>query len=259
MTVSSAVHSSSAIRPPRRHYAHAPVVETVVEIVAESKQGHNISQLKALGAKEPVYSEVRETHEFGAAVELKAGGKASSEGHQRLIGYQFVDSAGARIFSARVDRFSFSKLQPYTEWESVRDEALRLWHRYANAAKVKKVTRLGVRYINRLDLPGPLIELKEWLLTGPEVAAGMPQQVAAFAMQLMLPQPDLQGTMAAVRIAVVDPPNPKTVSVVLDIDVQRSGSDVGLSSLQNELDLLHDRENLIFECSITDRVREKIG
>src|SRR5581483_1798697 len=106
--------------------------------------------------------------------------------------------------------------------EDLRDEVQRLWAVYQDIAKVRRITGLGVRYVNRIDLPGPALNLKEWLLTGPEVAEGMHQNLAGFTMQLLLPQPDLKSTVAVIREAVVAPPKPDLVSVVLDTDVRQT-------------------------------------
>ena len=47
-----------------------------------------------------------------------------------------------------------------------------------------RVVRMAVRYINRLDLPGPGVDLKEYLKTWPEASADLAQPLASFLMQL---------------------------------------------------------------------------
>jgi uncharacterized protein (TIGR04255 family) len=258
MSVTAAVRSHLAPHPSRQHYSNAPIVETVLEIVVEAKQTNILSHLRKLGSKEPAYAEVREAFAFLAELGLDVSGATTSSGRRELVGYQFVDVSNARLFTARKDRFSYSKLQPYSEWETVRAEAARLWDRYKAAVKVHRITRIGVRYVNRLDLPGPSLELKDWLLTGPEVAPGMHQRLAGFAMELLLPQPDLQGTVATIRQAVLKPTQANAVSVALDVDVHRSGKGIDIKDIWSEIEILHERENLIFECSITDRLRDRI-
>jgi uncharacterized protein (TIGR04255 family) len=247
--------------PQRRHYAHAPILEMTVEIGVRPKEPHKLDHLSRFAeAEAPIYRHRAELLEFMGQFGFNPEG-AKTSAKQRRRGYLFKDEAGGRLFQARVDGFAFSKLHPYSDWETVRDEARRLWDRYRAALKLgDSITTLGVRYVNRLDLPAPVANLRDWLLTSPTVAPGIPQTLAGYTLQVLLPQPDLPRTMVTVTEAVVKPERPEVVSIVLDIDVQMNLEiKPDDASLWPRIQMLHDRENRIFEASITDRVRELIG
>jgi uncharacterized protein (TIGR04255 family) len=77
-----------------------------------------------------------------------------------------------------LDGFAMSRLAPYENWNAVRDEARRLWDIYRSIAKPSKLIRLAVRYINRIDMPLPLGDFKDYLRTVPDVSPDLPQGLA---------------------------------------------------------------------------------
>jgi len=163
-----------------------------------------------------------------------------------------------QIFQARIDGFTFSRLAPYDRWESFRDEARRLWAAYRMIAQPERVTRIAVRYVNRLDLPLPLRDFKDYLRTVPEVSPALPQGLTNFFMQLHIPQDDLDA-MLLLNQAMIPPAHGGVVSVVLDIDLFRS-KDLpdDDDSMWGIFEQLHTRKNDIFEGCITDLTRELI-
>jgi hypothetical protein len=78
------------------------------------------------------------------------------------IGWRFVSPDKLHVFQARLNGFTFSRLPPYVDWESFRTEARRLWDLYRAVANPIAPTRIAVRYINRLDLPLPIVAIGPW-------------------------------------------------------------------------------------------------
>lgn len=119
-----------------------------------------------------------------------------------------------------------------------------------------KVIRLAVRYINRIDLPLPVHDLKDYLRTVPEVSPDLPQGLAGYFMQVAIPQEDIKSTVL-LNETIVPPAKPDVVSVVLDIDIFRTedlpSEEEPMWGLFEELRI---RKNSVFEACITDRTRE---
>ena len=69
------------------------------------------------------------------------------------------------------------------------------------------IERLAVRYINRIDVPSPGIDLKQYFRTSPEISPDLPQELSGYFMQLTLPQPDLGGAVL-INQAIIPPPKP---------------------------------------------------
>ncbi len=247
----------------RRQYVRAPIVEAVLEISADVPADVTPGALGSqLEPERQRYDQKFDVSTFGAGVTIDATGVTapSATAQQQLMGYMFVDPHNHRLFQVRRNGFLHSKQAPYDKWESFRDEARRLWQLYVAAARPTLVRRLGLRYINRLDLPTGEPDLKEYLLTGPEIALGIAQSLSGYTMQLDIPQPDIPNCLLIIREAIVKPPRPNVFSIVFDMDIlcgqQFNPSD---TAIWTALEQMHTRADETFERSITDRVREIIA
>jgi uncharacterized protein (TIGR04255 family) len=239
---------------PRRHYSRAPITEAIIELRAKLPEGITAADLEKCGADQTGAYPTKKKLNLSVG-QLELGERLSTSASTRHMGFLFASADNKQVFQARVDGLAVSRLAPYDRWEPFRDEARRLWNVYRKVAKPAKVERMAVRYINRLDLPLPVPEMKDYFRTVPEVSPDLPQSLAGFFMQLNIPQPDIRGTLLLNQM-VTDPPGPGVVSVVLDIDVFRDADlpadEEGLWRFCEEL---HRREGQIFEACITDRAR----
>jgi uncharacterized protein (TIGR04255 family) len=64
-----------------------------------------------------------------------------------------------------------------------------------SVTKPKLINRLALRYVNRLDLPLPVGDLKYYLRTVPEVSPDLPQGLSGYFMQLQIPQEDISAIL----------------------------------------------------------------
>jgi uncharacterized protein (TIGR04255 family) len=155
-----------------------------------------------------------------------------------------------------VDGFTFSKIEPYTTWEEVSLEAFRLWKVYVEAAKPKGISRVAVRYINRMRLPA-VKDLGEYLEAPPQLPSPIPQSVREFLTRVYV-RDDKRNTSAVIVQALEPRIDPNALSLLLDIDAFREVSeapdDPGLPSVFQEL---RELKNDIFYASITEKIVEK--
>jgi uncharacterized protein (TIGR04255 family) len=128
------------------------------------------------------------------------------------------------------------------------------------------VTRVAVRYINRIDIPDAAagVRLEDYLRTYPEISVDFPEEglMNNFFMQVQLWQQDL-GCWLIVNEAPEASPAEGTLSVRLDLDLFREQVEEpwqadSETAVWEFLELLHDRKNEIFEASITNRTRRLI-
>ena len=79
-------------------------------------------------------------------------------------------------------------------------------------------------------------------------------------MQLTIAQPDIAGAVCVMRQGLLAPSRPDVASILLDIDVYQAVDLLGSThELWRLFEILHARENEIFEGSITDRTRDIIS
>lgn len=236
------------------HYSKAPITEAVIDLKVNLAADTNVSALEGLaGSLQQDYPERQDLMIIQG--QFQGGQNVAATASQSLTGYRYISEDKKQILQAKLDGFSFSRLAPYKNWESFRDETQRLWALYVTAIQPEGIQRLAVRYINRLDLPLPLEDFKDYLQTVPEISSALPQGLSNFFLQLEIPQEDLQGTLV-LNEALIPPASGDVVSVVLDIDlfclVDFSCYD---DTLWDLLEKLRVRKNEVFESCITDKTR----
>lgn len=241
-----------------RHYSRAPITEAIIDLRVTLPEQFTVEDLADIHflikdrfpTKEPIHTGSL-TFQTGPSIKIDA----SREQH----GFLFRSEDGLKIFQAKLSGFTFNRLAPYTTWEDFRSDARRLWEIYKSVCKPSSVVRVAVRFINRLDLPGPVVDFKHYLQTLPEIAPNLPQGLSGFFMQLQIPQEDLN-SMLIINEAFTPSTSPEIVSVILDFDLFREqvwqSNDEGIWKFLEEL---RHRKNLVFEESITDKTRELIA
>jgi uncharacterized protein (TIGR04255 family) len=229
-----------------KRYKNAPITEAVIEIRVHPQESFKREALSALAeslkGEFPKQLSMRQL-QMGLAVSAQPEDPVNMSSSQQL----------------RRDGLAFSHMAPYSEWPTFRSEARPLWERFRAVVPDAKLTRCGLRYINRVDIPEATIELNDYFRLYPEVPKQLPcQDVVAMVTSLLMPQGDLE-CMAVINQSLVEPGKPDHVSVVLDIDLFRQGIEQWTDSeVWDFFDKLRDRKNDIFEGCITDRTRELI-
>jgi uncharacterized protein (TIGR04255 family) len=182
------------------------------------------------------------------------GGRPVGMQVQAALGW--VYRADGAIAQFRVDGFTFSKLEPYTTWEDVFGEADRLWRIYVQTAQPLEISRLAVRFINRLRLPGPA-ELRQYLEAPPVLPPPIPHAVREFLTRIVVQGGNDNDASAVLIQALEASLDPATVPLLLDIDAFREVSlPPGDPSVTGIFEQLRRLKNDIFFASVTERTVE---
>ena len=153
-------------------FANAPIAEAILDIRSQLPKESNLKILE----KFPDYIQERfpdkkEQRFFETSIKLSKAEKHSSfQTASGIEGYIFQSHQAKKVVQSRLDGFTFNKLKPYTNWELFRSEGHELWEIYSKIAKPIKVVRIALRYINRIEVPLPMKDFKDYLLTTPEIA-----------------------------------------------------------------------------------------
>jgi uncharacterized protein (TIGR04255 family) len=247
-----------------KHYNKAPITEAIIDIQVKTVDTVALSELAKLqdregGAypkKNPI---LLASVTFGDHENDQGEFKTQTSREER--GWAFIGADKPYIWQARRDGFSLARLAPYEKWGPFQTEAQRLWTLTRETLQPTELTRVAVRYINRLELPLPIKEFKDYLRTVPEVSSDLPQALANFFLQVQIPLEDIGG-MATVSQTILPPTTPDagftTLSLLLDIDVFRMGAPSDDDSLWALFEKLRRSKNNVFEGCITDQTRELI-
>jgi uncharacterized protein (TIGR04255 family) len=168
-----------------------------------------------------------------------------------------LDSVDSKwVVQAKSDGLAVSRLPNYESWEQLLLEVKALWPKYVDVFKPEAVVRLGVRYINRLPLPGTdEVDIDTVLTSGPKIPSTLPQVIDEFVSRVVLPLEDKK-----IRLAIAQALPPVSAGsavplghVVLDID---ASSEEALApsapEVWEKLEALRDAKNMAFFGSVTE-------
>ena len=239
----------------RRIYKNAPIIEAALDLKFNPADGFAFAQLDvALRERyKQEYPKILKQVQNEFALECigspQLGPIASHEG------LRFMSGDEKQIIQVMTDGFTFSRLKPYEQWESFRDESKRLLSIYQEIAQPKNITRVALRFINRFDFPTTSIEFSEYLNIFPRVPDAY--TLNGLAMQVSLDQPDIKSSLVIIQ-AMMPPSKPRTVSLLIDFNLY-SEELRSFENLWDFLEQLHLRKNEVFESSITEKTREIIS
>ncbi len=237
-------------------FTKAPITEALLDIQVVLPPEVDLSTLltyqEAIKDRYP-YKRERMFLEFGLEA-TKDRLAQTREPPGGVDGFFFDSPKREKIVQARLNGYSFSKLKPYENWEVFCEEAKDLWKHYCAIARPTNIVRLALRYINRIDIPLPLSDFNEYLLTIPEVAPGIPQGLSSFFMRLVIP--DSETNLTAIVTELMEPTSlgQDKASIILDIDVfQVITIDTDDERIWDLFEQIRNYKNKIFFSSITEK------
>lgn len=239
-------------------YARPPIVEAVIE--RRFSRPIEFDVVNRVRRKfEASYPAVEQTAELSFA--LTAGG-APPEVRQNPLGYKMFSLDGAAIVLISTQAIAFSRLAPYPGWAEFNAGASLVFEVTREVTGFMPLGRIGVRYVNRLDLPlseGPrptLVRMEDYILIRPEYPESLTPFTRGFTLQCVfeVQVPDCVGIM---NIATVQSPVPARNGVLFDIDVGRElNVPQKEEDIQRLLGLMRNEKNRIFETSLTPKTKE---
>ncbi len=240
---------------PTQLYKRPPITEAVIEIRFESPVDSvaldkSSSDLRVSYAREDLLQ--------GTQFELypTAGSAPAKTMNQKGYRLSSLDQTEILILMPMPPSFLISQLAPYPGWTSFFDRFQRDWSVWKKAVGYRKIQRIGVRYINRIDIPStdPVICQEQFLNIHPNVpdVLGLVMQSTV---QLRLFIEDFGGSLT-INTSAVPSPLIDHMSFVVDIDVGKDNpvqSDEDIYELLNQMRVIKNR---VFETCVTDRARE---
>lgn len=235
-----------------RRYAKAPIVEASVDIRCNYSAAPSADALQGVRAGEFIYDlQVNVSP-------IEPTGDVSSI----LVGVQARVGDTPGIVRNTTSGFSYSRIGAYDRWDTFIAGALREWDSYRLGLRPERLTRVGVRFINRIRLPFPQVEIKDYLRVHIDVPSYLPQLVAQYLLRVEVPLPDRFAGVYATVTSTLDPGSTGS-ALILDVDtwkeVDLTGDEGDIDATGKLLGTLRNAKNYVFEACITDATRGLIS
>ncbi len=222
---------------------------------------HREAVLRQLEEKLPEY-EVAE-----AGVKSTIGlTQNSNDGHEvvttshstEVIGFRFRHRTEPYVSQFERQLFLLSRLKPYEDWERFSKESLRLWLTYREIVGMKTVERLGLRYVNVIDVPFQGL-LSDYLTNLPQLPEGLPLPHVAFLYSDTMSVPESPYFITIRRTIQPNQEDDSTFGLIIDVDVFANEPMVADENvILNHLTSMRWLKNKSFFGTLTQRCIEEL-
>lgn len=238
-----------------RKYKNPPIIEALCEFQFSPSSPWDLA-IPGL-----VYQKVQsEFPKRRQAKQVEVGLRAGTEGVEQQVRttdrMQFLREDERVLIQVGQNLLAINHLKPYPAWEGFLPLIRRGFDTYCAVAKPTGIQRIGLRYINRIELPGPKVELEDFFSFYPFLGPTLPQDFGAFIVGVDI---HYENGRDGLRLQSVNtqPDQPGTIAILLDLDYSlRQPGGVGLEAVFQWVDTAHDRVEKVFEGCITDKLRE---
>ncbi len=152
--------------------------------------------------------------------------------------------------------FSLNALKPYPGWETFSARLESAFRTLTRVVNVKELQRIGLRYINRIELPGPSAQLDQFFEFMPLLRGSLPQDMVAFNVRSVFP---FNGSRDLCKLELTNaaPEKSDNAAFILDLDyyLNRARA-VSAEAAMEWVNEAHERVSELFEGAITDRLRK---
>ncbi|CAN5461990.1 TIGR04255 family protein [soil metagenome] len=238
------------------HLSKAPIVEAVIDFRLKLPSDFKLEVFYPLRVQlAEDYPGFEEQQIIEQTIKQEPGqGPEVSTRLSGIHGHRLLSKDGKNVVQLRRDGFTFSRLNPYTQWEEVFREAWRVWGMYEVTAVPLEVSRIAVRYINRLLLPVPLSNPEEYLKAPPMTAEGWPRDMSAFLSRVVMHDPESEIMVNVIQALEPQAPGQSNVTLLFDIDAYE---DVSLPAddvtIKGRFDELREMKNRVFFKGLTQK------
>jgi uncharacterized protein (TIGR04255 family) len=232
-----------------RHLKNAPVIEAIIDARMVFADPPERVALREFAESLPGVDECEDVNRF--EVQFKMLEESTPPSLSRtFVGVRLFLDGRQCAAHIRPDGVSFSKLKPYERWESLESRFFDFMERYRSAFGITPIHRLGVRYINQLELQDddrPETVLKSW----PRLSTGGSERTPRSFSQVF----EFRAPEAPLGTRVTQVWDSDSKRFVLDLDAFQefpSGMDDG--NVKEVLAELRREKNELFWGTLTDSV-----
>lgn len=245
-----------------KKYKNPPIIEALCEFRFQPSQTWDLAVPGLL------YEKLRTkfpTRRQGKAIEATIATSAEAIQHQvtQVDRIQFLREDGNALVQVSPNILAVNHLKPYPSWEVFKPMIMEALETYQNIANPKGLQRIGLRYINRIEIPlgeqETEVELSDFFEFYPYIGKRLPQVIFNFRMATKTRFHDSRDILL-LQLSSVLTENSDSVVFLLDLDHSLAKpNEVRLQGVSEWLEEAHERVEEDFEGSIKDRLRVLFG
>ncbi len=173
-----------------------------------------------------------------------------------LAKMQFVREDGGAMVQVGPHLLAVNHLKPYPRWSAFKEMIARTFDVYREVAQPEGLQRIGLRYINRIEIPGERVRIEDYLKAVPVVPEELPQTFTTWAQRVEVPMAGIDGVLI-LQSGSIREEGQSNLVFLLDLDLGTSeAKGLSLGDALTWIESAHDGIETAFEACITDSTRE---
>jgi uncharacterized protein (TIGR04255 family) len=146
-------------------FPNAPITEAIVDFSVSFGQAPAFSDLEKYGAlAAPRFPILKPRQRYATNISVKDGIPTWNNEEEKFLSFLSADEK--YIAQVRVGSFAFSRLKPYISWADFEAHAVDAWEIYAKMFNPSNITKISLKYINRIMLSADGIDFSRYFKTG---------------------------------------------------------------------------------------------
>lgn len=151
---------------------------------------------------------------------------------------------------------SINHLKPYTSWSEFKTKIECAFNAFCNSTEIKGLQRIGLRYINHVEIIGKQIKLEDYFNFRPFLGGELPKNIISFIVGCLIPSSDSRD-LCKLEISDAMPNKEGNKSFLLDLYYYLNQPlAIPINEVLDWVELAHQNIEKIFEACITDQLRE---
>lgn len=235
-------------------YPKAPIIEAIFDIQIDPESDIDPEVLTN------AYEKVKKNFPLVSLTLVVSGrlhvteGDLKTEGTTKPNGKMFSDPVNNRHIQMRKNGYTFNMQAPYTSWDNFSSEAFKYYSIYKEYIPVKKILKISLRYINKINIPLPFNKLNDILCCIPPTPEGFPNTLHGFFMNTQIPFGEEDFGVSITQTLLNKEKD--IVPFLLDIEVASHSDKLNEDLLKEKFERFREIKNKAFENSITSKTKE---
>ncbi len=239
-----------------RRYEKSPIIEAFCEFQFTPSNAWDLAIPGLVYEKvRPVFPKRKQAQ--SVEVELRTGQhRLDQDVRIRSDRVQFLREDETALIQVGPNLVAVNHLRPYPTWHGFLPIIHQGYEAYCDVAQPSGIRRIGLRYINSIELSGPKVDLESYFSFYPFLGPDLPQDHGAFVVGVEFAFEDLRDGLR-LQMANAQPPRPDVMAIALDLDyfLAQPGA-IELNAALEWVDAAHNRVEAVFEGCISDKLRE---
>ena len=168
---------------------------------------------------------------------------------------QFLRDDEHALIQVGPDLLVINHLKPYPTWRVFSEMIANGLSVYRQVANPQGIRRIGLRYINRIEIPESQVLIQDYLLAVPKVPDSVPQIFATWVQRVEIPFEQANGLLV-LQSGLMRQKGQEGTAFLLDLDfVTLQPNTVTLNSTMEWVDQAHIKVERTFEACVMDKAR----